>query len=118
MKLKYIKNVTLATAILFAMPSCDSFLDTTPEDLRSPEQIFSTYSSTENAMFGVYNYLRNVYPWNMPDTYSTSDNDVVYTNVQTFDLGQWDPTGSYYEKWTSYYKYIQAFLLIYQYYDY
>lgn len=107
MKLKYIKDVTLATAILFAMPSCDSFLDTTPEDLRSPEQIFSTYSSTENAMFGVYNYLRNVYPWNMPDTYSTSDNDVVYTNVQTFDLGQWDPTGSYYEKWTSFYKYIR-----------
>ena len=108
MKLKYIKDVTLATAILFAMPSCDSFLDTTPEDLRSPEQIFSTYSSTENAMFGVYNYLRNVYPWNMPDTYSTSDNDVVYTNVQTFDLGQWDPTGSYYEKWTSFYKYIHV----------
>ena len=82
MKLKYIKDVTLATAILFAMPSCDSFLDTTPEDLRSPEQIFSTYSSTENAMFGVYNYLRNVYPWNMPDTYSTSDNDVGTTKVR------------------------------------
>lgn len=107
MKLNDIKRMTLAGAMLLAMSSCDSFLDTTPEDLRSPDQIFSTYSSTENAMFGVYNYLRNVYPWNMPDTYSTSDNDVVYTNIPTYDMGKWAPVSDSYEKWTSFYKYIR-----------
>lgn len=107
MKLNNMKYITMAIAIMFAISSCDSFLDTTPEDLRSPEQIFSTYESTENAMFGVYSYIRDIYPWNMPDTYCTSDNDVVYTNITTFDLGKWDPTGSYYQKWTNFYKYIR-----------
>ena len=64
-------------------------MDTSPEDLRYPEQIYETYSSTQNAMFGVYSYIRGTYPFDMPDTYSTSDVDVAYTNTHTFDMGVW-----------------------------
>ncbi len=84
MKSKYMKRIMLLATAALTISSCDSFLDTSPEDLRSPEQIYETYSSTQNAMFGVYSYIRDTYPFNMPDTYSTSDVDVAYTNVHTF----------------------------------
>ncbi len=103
----YIKKIFLFSIISTSFVACDSFLDTTPEDLRSPEQIFSTYESTENAMFGIYSYIRETTPYWMPDTYSTSDIDVAYKNVQTFDMGQWDPTTASYDKWYTYYKAIR-----------
>ena len=83
MKSKYMKRIMLLATAVLTMSSCDSFLDTSPEDLRSPEQIYETYSSTQNAMFGVYSYIRGTYPFDMPDTYSTSDVDVAYTNTHT-----------------------------------
>ena len=72
MKSKYMKRIMLLATAVLTMSSCDSFLDTSPEDLRSPEQIYETYSSTQNAMFGVYSYIRGTYPFDMPDTYSTT----------------------------------------------
>lgn len=107
MNTRYIRTLMSAVFAAMILPSCDSFLDTTPEDLRSPDQIFSTRSSTQNAMFGVYSYIRNTYPFAMPDTYSTSDIDVVYTNVSTFDLGQWDATSAQYDRWYSLYQAIR-----------
>ena len=89
------------------MSSCDSFLDTSPEDLRSPEQIYETYSSTQNAMFGVYSYIRGTYPFDMPDTYSTSDVDVAYTNTHTFDMGVWSASSAQYDRWYTFYKAIR-----------
>ena len=51
MKSKYMKRIMFLAAAALTISSCDSFLDTSPEDLRSPEQIYETYSSTQNAMF-------------------------------------------------------------------
>ena len=94
MKSKYMKRIMLLATAVLTMSSCDSFLDTSPEDLRSPEQIYETYSSTQNAMFGVYSYIRGTYPFDMPDTYSTSDVDVAYTNTHTFDMGVWSASSA------------------------
>ena len=44
MKSKYMKRIMLLATPVFTMSSCDSFLDTSPEDLRAPEQIYETYS--------------------------------------------------------------------------
>ncbi|AIM39025.1 hypothetical protein KO02_21765 [Sphingobacterium sp. ML3W] len=107
MKLKYIKILffLLVTVLLFG--SCEKFLDTTPEDLRSPEQIFSTYSSTQNAMYGIYAYVRKSNPSSMPEMVSTSDLDVAYTNVTTFDLGTWTASSAPYDKWNTFYQAIR-----------
>ena len=86
MKSKYMKRIMLLATAVLTMSSCDSFLDTSPEDLRSPEQIYETYSSTQNAMFGVYSYIRGTYPFDMPDTYSTSDVDVAYEGTPNLFL--------------------------------
>ena len=107
MKSKYMKRIMFLAAAALTISSCDSFLDTSPEDLRSPEQIYETYSSTQNAMFGVYSYIRDTYPFNMPDTYSTSDVDVAYTNVHTFDMGVWSASSAQYDKWYTFYKAIR-----------
>lgn len=107
MKTKYLRRIVLMAAATVVMSSCDSFLDTTPEDLRSPDQIFTTYSSTQNAMFGVYSYIRNYNPAAMPGLVSTSDLDVVYTGTTTFDLGTWSASSVSYDKWYSYYKAIR-----------
>ena len=107
MKFKYMKRIMFLAAAALTISSCDSFLDTSPEDLRSPEQIYVTYSSTQNAMFGVYSYIRDTYPFNMPDTYSTSDVDVAYTNVHTFDMGVWSASSAQYDKWYTFYKAIR-----------
>jgi len=107
MKSKYMKRIMLLATAALTISSCDSFLDTSPEDLRSPEQIYETYSSTQNAMFGVYSYIRDTYPFNMPDTYSTSDVDVAYTNVHTFDMGVWSASSAQYDKWYTFYKAIR-----------
>ena len=107
MKFKYMKRIMFLAAAALTISSCDSFLDTSPEDLRSPEQIYETYSSTQNAMFGVYSYIRDTYPFNMPDTYSTSDVDVAYTNVHTFDMGVWSASSAQYDKWYTFYKAIR-----------
>lgn len=107
MKAKYMKRMLLMAATAMVMSSCDSFLETTPEDLRSPDQIFSTYSSTQNAMFGVYSYIRKYNPAAMPGMVSTSDLDVVYTNVTTFDLGTWTASSASYDKWYTYYQAIR-----------
>lgn len=104
MKTKYMKRILLMAATAMVMSSCDSFLDTTPEDLRSPDQIFSTYSSTQGAMFGVYSYIRNYNPAAMPGLVSTSDLDVVYTGTTTFDLGVWNASSASYDKWYTYYQ--------------
>lgn len=101
------KRMLLMAAAAMVMSSCDSFLDTTPEDLRSPDQIFSTYSSTQNAMFGVYSYIRTYNPPAMPGSVSTSDLDVVYTGTTTFDLGIWSASSASYDKWYTYYKAIR-----------
>lgn len=107
MKSKNMKQIMLVAVAALTMSSCDSFLDTSPEDLRSPDQIYETYTSTEGAMFGVYSYIRNTDPFNMPDTYSTSETDVVYMNTGTFDLGIWDASSAQYDKWYSFYRAIR-----------
>lgn len=107
MKSKYMKRIMLLATAVLTMSSCDSFLDTSPEDLRSPEQIYETYSSTQNAMFGVYSYIRGTYPFDMPDTYSTSDVDVAYTNTHTFDMGVWSASSAQYNRWYTFYKAIR-----------
>lgn len=107
MKSNYMKRMMVLAVSALVMSSCDSFLDTSPEDLRSPDQIYETYSSSQDAMFGVYSYIRDTYPFGMPDTYSTSDVDVAYTNVQTFDLGVWDASSAQYDKWYTFYKAIR-----------
>lgn len=107
MKLNNIKRLMLVAAGAAIFTSCDSFLDTTPEDLRSPDQIYTTYTSTQNAMFGVYSYVRETSPFWMPDTYSTSDVDVAYSNVHTFDKGIWDASAAQYDKWYSFYRAIR-----------
>ena len=107
MKSKYMKRIMLLATAVLTMSSCDSFLDTSPEDLRSPEQIYETYSSTQNAMFGVYSYIRGTYPFDMPDTYSTSDVDVAYTNTHTFDMGVWSASSAQYDRWYTFYKAIR-----------
>lgn len=107
MKPNYMKRMMLVAMTALTMSSCDSFLDTSPEDLRSPDQIYETYSSTQNAMFGVYSYIRGTDPFNMPDTYSTSDSDIAYTNTGTFDLGIWDASSAQYDKWYTFYKAIR-----------
>lgn len=43
MKSKYMKRIMFLAAAALTISSCDSFLDTSPEDLRSPEQIYETY---------------------------------------------------------------------------
>ena len=107
MKSKYMKRIMLLATAVLTMSSCDSFLDTSPEDLRSPEQIYETYSSTQNEMFGVYSYIRGTYPFDMPDTYSTSDVDVAYTNTHTFDMGVWSASSAQYDRWYTFYKAIR-----------
>ena len=107
MKSKYMKRIMLLAVAAITMSSCDSFLDTSPEDLRSPDQIYETYSSTQNAMFGVYSYIRGTRPYEMPDTYSTSDVDVAYTNVGTFDMGVWSASSAQYDRWYTFYKAIR-----------
>lgn len=101
------KRMLLMATAAMVMSSCDSFLDTTPEDLRSPDQIFSTYSSTQSAMFGVYSYIRKYNPAAMPGLVSTSDLDVVYTGTSTFDLGIWSASSASYDKWYTYYQAIR-----------
>ena len=107
MKSKYMKRIMLLATAVLTMSSCDSFLDTSPEDLRSPEQIYETYSSTQNAMFGVYSYIRGTYPFDMPDTYSTSDVYVAYTNTHNFDMGVWSASSAQYDRWYTFYKAIR-----------
>ena len=113
MKSKYMKRIMLLATAVLTMSSCDSFLDTSPEDLRSPEQIYETYSSTQNAMFGVYSYIRGTYPFDMPDTYSTSDVDVAYTNTHTFDMGVWSASSAQYDrKYTIYHTVLRLHSMI------
>lgn len=107
MKTKYMKRMMLLAVATLTMSSCDSFLDTSPEDLRSPDQIYETYSSTQNAMFGVYSYIRKTTPFGMPDTYNTSDMDVAYVGITPINLGVWDASGAQYDRWYDYYKAIR-----------
>ena len=107
MKTKYLKRILWVTLSAIIMSSCDSFLDTTPEDLRSPDQIFSTYASTEKAMFGVYSYIRTYNAPTMPSMHSTSDVDMAYTSVVTFDMGAWTASSAPHDKWYAYYKAIR-----------
>ena len=58
-------------------------------------------------MFGVYSYIRGTYPFDMPDTYSTSDVDVAYTNTHTFDMGVWSASSAQYDRWYTFYKAIR-----------
>ena len=92
------------TITLMSVSSCDSFLDTTSEDLRSPDQIFESQSSTERTLMGVYSYLRKDYPFSNPQTLSTSDVIVPYNNVHLFNDGIWDASSAQYDKWYEYYK--------------
>lgn len=107
MKPGNMKRIMLVAVAALTMSSCDSFLDTSPEDLRSPDQIYETYASTENAMFGVYSYIRSMNPFDSHETYSTSDIDVVYSGVETFDLGIWDASAAKQDRWYSFYKAIR-----------
>ena len=101
--MKTVKQLLVFVFSTIILASCDSYLDTTPEDLRSPDQIFESYNSTQNAMFGVYSYLRTN-PCNTPATYSTSEVDIPYTNVHTFNFGVWSASSAQYDKWVSYYQ--------------
>lgn len=101
------KRILLMATTALVMSSCDSFLDTTPEDLRSPDQIFSTYASTQNAMYGVYSYIREYNPASMPDLLGTSDVDVVYSGANSLDMGIWSASSPTSEKWYLYYRAIR-----------
>lgn len=101
--MKTIKRFLLFALAAMIVSSCDSYLDTTPEDLRSPDQIFESYTSTRNTMFGVYSYLYEN-PALLVSAYTTSEVDIPYTNTHTFNYGVWSASSAQYDKWVTYYK--------------
>lgn len=97
-KIKYILISTLA--LVFG--GCDSFLDTTPEDLKSVDKLFETYNSTENYLFQVYSFVREIRPWDNNKSAvggSNMDIDYVWDNRTTLNEGKWSPTSTVFDKW-------------------
>ncbi len=87
--------------------ACDSFLDTTPDDVTTPDELFETERSTEGVLMGAYSYLRTDAPWNPEKgSYiegSSSDVDYAWTNWHTFNQGVWSASDNY-GHWDDYYK--------------
>lgn len=105
-----VKRFFLFIVTTIVLASCDSFLDTTPDDLRRPEQMFATQSSTENVLLGVYSFIRSDIPWDNVSSGvggSSSDLDYVWANRHTYNLGVWDASAAQYDKWVMYYKAIR-----------
>lgn len=100
-------KLSLSAMLIFSLVSCDSFLDTTPEDLRHPDQMFSTQSSTEGVLLGVYSFIRRDVPWDNASSGiggSSSDLDYAWANRHTYNLGVWDASAAQYDKWYIYYQ--------------
>lgn len=100
--------ILILTAATFTC--CDSFLDTTPDDLTTPDELFETESSTEGVLMGAYSFLRNDVPWDSEKSAingSTSDLDNAWTNLHNFNLGLWSATDAQSDKWVHYYKAIR-----------
>lgn len=53
-----IKLMCVGAMLLFTMPSCTNFLDITPEGQTPMEDLLSTPSGVEDALYGVYSQLR------------------------------------------------------------
>lgn len=89
------------------MTACDSFLETTPDDLVSPDELFATESSTEGVLMGVYSFLRRDLLWVNSSSGvggSSSDLDYAWTNYTTYNEGTWNASSNQYGKWALYYQ--------------
>lgn len=104
--MKNIKLFLIAVSLL-GMASCDSYLDTTTDDIQSPDELFATQASVEYYLNAVYAYVREdmEVDQNISAVNSSSfDIDYVWKNYTNFNMGIWDASNAQHGKWTMYYK--------------
>lgn len=86
------KKILYILTVSMLLGSCDSFLDTTPDDLKSPEKMFETEQSTEGVLLQAYGLLREDAPWTNWSSYAGSSNadaDYCWDNHKNLNSGLW-----------------------------
>lgn len=109
-----LKNIIVATAIVFGVVSCDDFLNTPPSDLLTSDGFYQTPTQSEQGIIGIYAALRDI--TNNEYLYlseSRSDNTWVepktdglreYSEIGTFRAGY--DIQTFNDTWNNWYKVI------------
>lgn len=111
MKNIYFIYIGLFMLLLTTVTGCKKFLEKQPDDMKTDAMIWSSRKETEAFLYNVYSQIpiANLHqddPW-----LGVSDEiDLTWNVYSTYDinLGNWNPSTSFYTKWASYYKAIRA----------
>ena len=106
-KLLYI-GLFLFTA--FVITSCE-FLDKEPDDMKTDTMIWSSRVETEKYLYNVYSQIPAA-NWHQDDPWlgCSDEIDLTWNVYSTYkiNLGNWNPSTSFYVKWASFYRAIRA----------
>ena len=97
--------------ILAALSACSNFLDKKPDDMKTDDMVWSSRVETEAYLYNVYSQIpaANLHqddPWlGCSDEIDLTWN--VYSTYQ-INLGNWNPTTNFYNRWGNFYRAIRA----------
>lgn len=90
---------------------CSDFLDKQPDDMKTDEMIWKSRTETEAYLYNVYSQMQ------LPDLHQNApwlgcsdECDLTWNVYPTYNinLGNWNPTTNFWNRWPSYYKAIRA----------
>jgi len=100
----------LSTLILFT--SCSDFLDKMPDDQKTMDMVWESQKETEAYLYNIYSQLPDErIMWEFCPYIAISDEmDIIWDryDASKMNVGSWNPTTNYYDRWGDYYKAIKA----------
>lgn len=98
--------------LVISFSSCEDFLDKKPDDMLTIDDIFNSRSRSQSYLSSVYSFIPD--ELSMQNNYNMlgicDEGDFIWTAAwaRQINLGNWNTTSGYYDKWGSFYKGIRS----------
>lgn len=98
--------------LVISFSSCEDFLDKKPDDMLTIDDIFNSRGRSQSYLSSVYSFIPD--ELSMQNNYNMlgicDEGDFIWTAAwaRQINLGNWNTTSGYYDKWGSFYKGIRS----------
>jgi hypothetical protein len=107
-----IKTWMLLSILPFMLPACDDYLDKQPDDMLTFDDIFTSRTRSQSYLSSVYSFIPDEVEmqnnYNMLGICDEGDFIWVASWARQINVGNWDPTSGYYDKWEKFYQGIRS----------
>lgn len=99
-------------SIVINISSCKKFLNKQPDDMLTMDEVFSSRTETQAYLSSVYSFIPDILA--MQNNYNMlgicDEGDFIWAAAWAgqMNIGNWNPSSGYYDKWADFYKGIRS----------